>query len=401
MTEALTETLSSVRIAELVDLVVVWAMVWAGIVWLRATPARLALGGLGILVSFYLVARQFGLVLTTWILQGFAAVAVLVAVVVFQQELRRLFEQIAALGFRRRLLPAGPDAIDTLARSIAHLAQQRRGALLVFPGRQAVEGHVEGGMSLHADITEPLLLSLFDPHSPGHDGAVIVSGNRLTRFAVHLPLSTDHAQLGQRGTRHAAALGLAERTDALCVAVSEERGTVSVAREGRLRTLGTPQEVAGEIREFFEHLAPTSNKRPGRFKQLRGHWREALVALPIAGLLWFLAIPGATVVEIDREVRVSVGPLPEGYALEAVDPERVMVTLAGRRRDLYFLRPDELEVRVEPVLVDRGRRSFSVTREHVSHPEVVEVRDVEPDRVRLSLRERAAGPAAPAEPQPR
>jgi DNA integrity scanning protein DisA with diadenylate cyclase activity len=136
-------------------------------------------------------------------------VAVLVAVVVFQQDLRRLFERIAALGFRRRLLPAGPDAIDTLVRAIAHLAEHRRGALIVLPGREAVAGHVQGGLPLRADITEPLLLSLFDPHSPGHDGAVIVSGDRLMQFAVHLPLSTDHAQLGQRGTRHAAALGLA------------------------------------------------------------------------------------------------------------------------------------------------------------------------------------------------
>jgi uncharacterized protein (TIGR00159 family) len=384
------EALLSVRFAELIDLAVVWAMVWAGLVWLRATPARLALAGLGILAAFYFAARLFGLVLTTWILQSFAAVAVLVAVVVFQQELRRLFEQIAALGFRRRLLPAGPDAVDTLVRSIANLAQQRRGALFVLPGRQAVDGHVVGGLPLHADITEPLLLSLFDPHSAGHDGAVIVSGDRLMRFAVHLPLSTDHVQLGQRGTRHAAALGLAERTDALCIAVSEERGTVSVANAGELRTLGTPQEVAREIRDFLDQLVPARRKRPERFRRLRRRWREGLVALPIAGLLWLLAIPGSTIVELEREVRVSVGALPESYEIETVDPKQVSVTLAGRRRDLYFLRPDELEVRVEPILIEQGRRSFSVTREDVSHPEAVEVRGVEPDLVRLSLRERGA-----------
>ncbi|MDH3214213.1 MAG: DNA integrity scanning protein DisA nucleotide-binding domain protein, partial [Myxococcales bacterium] len=231
----MTETLLSIRVAELVDLAVVWIMVWAVIAWLRTAPARLALAGLGILVAVYLVASQLGLVLTTWILQSFAAVAVLVAVVVFQEDLRRLFEQIAAFGLRRRLPQTGPDTVDTLARTIANLAEHRRGALLVIPGREPVDRHVEGGLALDARITEPLLLSLFDPHSAGHDGAVIVVGDRLTRFAVHLPLSTDHAQLGQRGTRHAAALGLAERTDALCLAVSEERGTVSVASDGHLR----------------------------------------------------------------------------------------------------------------------------------------------------------------------
>jgi uncharacterized protein (TIGR00159 family) len=382
------DALLSVRFAELVDLAVVWAMVWAGIVWLRATPARLALAGLGILVAIYLAARQIGLVLTTWILQSFAAVAVLVAVVVFQQDLRRLFEQIAALGFRRRLLPAGPDAIDTLVRAVANLAEQRRGALIVLPGREAVDGHVEGGLPLNADITEPLLLSLFDPHSPGHDGAVIVTGDRATRFAVHLPLSPSHAQLRQRGTRHAAALGLAERTDALCIAVSEERGTVSVAEGGRLRTLQTPQEVAGEIRRFFNRLAPAARERPARFKLLLKQWREALLALPIAGLLWFLAIPGATVIELEREVRVSVNGVPQAHEIETVEPEKVRVTLAGRRRDLYFLGPEALEVRVDAILVELGRRSFSLTPANVRHPDGVEVRGIQPDRVRVALRKR-------------
>lgn len=386
----MSEALLSVRFAELVDLLIVWAMVWAGIAWLRGTSARLALAGLGILVAFFLVARQVGLVLTTWILQSFAAVAVLVAVVVFQQDLRRLFEQIAALGFRRRLLPAGPDAVDTLVRAIAHMAEQHQGALLVLPGRVAVAGHVEGGLPLNAEITEVLLLSLFDPHSPGHDGAVIVSGDRLTRFAVHLPLSTDRAQLGQRGTRHAAALGLAEQTDALCIAVSEERGTVSVAEAGRLRTLAAPQAVAGEIRRFIENLSPNGVKRPARFKRLFKRWREGLVALPIAGLLWVLAIPGGTVVEVEREVRVVVNGVPQAYEIEAIDPEKVRVVLAGRRRDLYFLGPEAVKVRVDAILIELGRRSFALTPENVSHPEAIEVRRIEPERVRLALRERAA-----------
>jgi uncharacterized protein (TIGR00159 family) len=387
------EALLSVRFAELVDLAVVWAMVWAGIVWLRATPARLALAGLGILVAIYLLARQLGLVLTTWILQGFAAVAVLVAVVVFQQDLRRLFEQIAAFGFRRKLLPASSDAIDTLVRAIVNLAEHRRGALVVLPGREAVDGHIDGGLPLHADITEPLLLSIFDPHSPGHDGAVIFTGDRVTRFAVHLPLSPNRTQLGQRGTRHAAALGLAERTDALCIAVSEERGTVSVAEAGRIRTLATPQEVASEIQRFFDRLKPASVERPSRFKQLLKGWREGLLALPIAGFLWFLAIPGATVVEIEREVRVSVNGVSQLSEIEAVEPEQVRVTLAGRRRDLYFLGPEAVKIRLDAILVELGRRSFSLTPADVLHPEDVEVRGIEPDRVKITLRQREPGPS--------
>jgi diadenylate cyclase len=376
-----------IRLVEVADLTIVWLMVWAGIAWLRATPARLGFAGLGSFVVFYLLARQLGLVLTTWILQGFAAVAVLIAVVVFQQELRRLFEQIAAVWFRRHVRTAGPDVVDTIVRTVARLAENRRGALIVIPGRESLGGHVEGGLELDAHITEPLLLSLFDPHSAGHDGAVIVSGDRAARFAVHLPLSADHAQLGERGTRHAAALGLAERTDALCIVVSEERGTISVAERGRLRTLGSPHEASDEIRGFLGRLAPVSGEGTHRMWWMLKRWREGLLALPISALLWLLAVPGATVIEIQREVEVSVNGIPANYRLDAVEPPSVRVTLSGRRRDLYFLGPDAVKVRVDALLVELGRRSFSLTPANVRHPETVEVRAIEPDSVKISLSE--------------
>jgi len=383
------DALLSIRFGELADLAVTWLFVWAGITWLRTTRARLVLAGLGILLAIYMLARQLGLVLTTWILQSFAVVAVLVAVVVFQHDLRRLFERIATLTMRRRV-STGPDRVDTLARTIANLAQQHRGALIVIPGRDPVEGHVEGGLALDARITEPLLLSVFDPHSPGHDGALILSGDRAECFAVHLPLSTDLAQLGQLGTRHAATLGLAERTDALCIAVSEERGTVSVAVDGRLRILKSPREVTGEIRRFLARIGLATPARPGQLKRMLGRWREGLLAMPIAGLLWLLAIPGATFVELDRELPVFVNGIPDGYQIERVEPERARVTLAGRRRDLYLLRPDALRVRVDAILVELGRRSFPLSPANVEHPENVEVRAVQPDRVRVELVERSA-----------
>jgi uncharacterized protein (TIGR00159 family) len=392
----MTETFLPVRLVEVVDLALVWVLVWLGIAWLRAMRARLALAGLGIFVAFYLLARQLGLVLTTWILQGFAAVAVLIAVVVFQQDLRRLFEQIAAVWFRRRLRTTGPDAIDTIVRTVAQLAELRRGALIVIPGREPVEAHVEGGLELDARITEPLLLSLFDPHSAGHDGAVIVVGDRAARFAVHLPLSTKYAQLDQRGTRHAAALGLAERTDALCIVVSEERGTVSVAQDGRLQTLGAPHEAADEVRSFLGRLAPTSGERTPQMRRMLKQWREGILALPVAALIWLPAVPGGTLIEVERNVAVLVSGVPAAYELLGVEPASVQVTLSGRRRDLYFLGPDAVAVRVDALLVEVGRRTFALTPANVRHPEAVEVRAIEPDSVRLSLREAQKPPKAAA-----
>jgi len=392
---AVYQALQSIRLIEIVDLTVVWILVWAGIAWLRTTPARLALAGLAILGAGYLVARQVGLVLTTWILQGFAAVGALIAVVVFQQDLRRLFEQIAAVGLRRGRVVSGPDSVDTLVRALVHLAEHRRGALVVIPGHESVEGHIDGGVSLDAEISEPLLLSIFDPHSAGHDGAVICEADRVSRFAVHLPLSTDHGQLGQRGTRHAAALGLTERCDALCVVVSEERGTVSIARDAKLQTLSSPQQVSQQIHDFLRDLNPQEVSASPRFQRMLARWREALLAVPVAALLWVLAVPGATPVDLERDVPVSVSGIPDGYELDRIEPDTVRVGITGLRRDVFILAPDALGVRVDAILVELGRRSFSLTPANVRHPDTVEVRSIEPDRVKVYLRKRSQ-PAAPA-----
>jgi hypothetical protein len=119
-----------------------------------------------------------------------------------------------------------------------------------------------------------------------------------------------------------------------------------------------------------------------------GKWREGLLALPVAALLWTLAVPGATIIEVDREVDVSVNGVPAAYQIEGVEPASVRVTLAGRRRDLYFLGPEDVKVRVDALLAELGRRTFSLTPANVQHPEIVEVRAIEPDRVRISLAER-------------
>jgi hypothetical protein len=110
--------------------------------------------------------------------------------------------------------------------------------------------------------------------------------------------------------------------------------------------------------------------------------------LPVAALLWTLAVPGATIIELDREVAVSVNGVPAAYKVDAVEPETLRVTLSGRRRDLYFLGPDAVRVRVDALLAELGRRTFAITPANVQHPEAVEVRAIEPDRVKISLSKR-------------
>lgn len=385
--------LPQIRWTDLVDIVLVSLLVWTAFSWLRRTRSRLALLGAVFLSAVYVVARLLGLQLTVWILQGVSAVLVIVLAVVFQHDLRQLFEQVAVwgLGRRNRELPA--DAVDMMARAVEQQAKTRTGALYVIPGRQPLEPHLDGGLELDGEISEPLLLSLFDSRTPGHDGALVVSGSRVSRFAVILPLSAARERLGDGGTRHAAALGLAERTDALAVVVSEERGTVSVARDGQLRRLESPATLAGEIRRFIEETAPRVEE-PGFWRRVARRWPEAALSLTLALASWLVLVPGSDEIETECSADVVVEDLPADYELLDVDPPAIRVTLRGPRRFL----PRESErcrIRLQPdaALLELGRRTFQVFPSQVEVSSRVAVEGLSQDHVQLSLEHVDAGPA--------
>jgi uncharacterized protein (TIGR00159 family) len=381
------DLLRDVGLLDVVDIGVVAVLAWLGLRLVRRTRARPALLGLATLGAIYLAARQLGLGLTAAIFQAFFAVLVLILVVVFQDDLRRIFEQVGAWVSRRRGEEPTGGPNDVLVRSAEQLAAARTGALIVVPGREPIDRHLEGGVELDGRLSQPLLLSLFDASSPGHDGAVVLVNDRITYFAVHLPLSTDREQLAGVGTRHAAALGLSERTDAMCIVVSEERGTISLAVGGRLRLIERPRALAIELRR---HQRPVPLRTSGNgWREPR--FRDAVLAIGIAAGLWVVQVPGSVVTEVEVDAPVIVEKLPAELRLEGVEPQGVRVRLAGRRRDLVLARSGSVEVRVDALLARLGRRTFQITPELVEHPEGLEVTSIRPERVKISI-----GPAESA-----
>jgi len=372
---------------ELLDLALVTALLYGLIVSFRGARARLVLVGVGLLGVLLLAARQLGLTLTAVLLQGLLLVALVLSVLVFQEDLRRVLERLAQRLTRGAQPQAPPEVADVVARAAFEMGRQGRGALLVLPRRDPLERHGEGGLPLDGRITEALLLSLFDPNSPGHDGAAIVEGDRVTRFAVHLPLSHDFEELGGRGTRHAAGLGLSERTDAACVIVSEERGEVSLAHRGRLNVIETPADLALHLRVLAGAVDATQLRRQRLRERLRAQGVPLLLALAASLALWVLMVPGSETAERAFLLPVEVDNLPAGFVLEEVQPSDVEVVVTGPRRLLLLLDSSSLDVRVDAFLVQLGRRTFEINPAAVQHPPGVGVSAVEPNRVQLRVRE--------------
>jgi len=366
---------------DLVDIALVASFGFLAIRYFRQTHARPALFGVALMGLVYAFARLLDLRLSASLFQGFFAVLVLILVVVFQEDLRRFFEQLGSWGNREQRQTAELEPLDVLVRAVARLAATRSGALIVLPGREPLGRHVDGGVVLGGRISEPLLLSLFDTSSPGHDGAVVLRGSTVERFGAHLPLSTEFAADGtEGGTRHAAAKGLAERCDAICVVVSEERGTVSIAQNGELRTLTRPEELAAELKRAL-----------GGEKEER-HWLlgevglDAAIAVTGALALWMAFIPGSDVLEITRGVRIEVTNLPKDLEVESVEPEEVTVTLRGLRRNIALAKRDDLSIQVDAYLARFGRRTFTLSASELRPANNLDVVEINPEKIRLSLR---------------
>ncbi len=381
---------SEIHLADILDISIAALLLWGALQAVRTSRSRAAALGLLTFGAIVLVARQLELKLTSWLLQGIAALSVLIVVVVFQDEIRRAFERISLIWHRTANdSPVSHHQVDLLTETLEKLAATQTGALIVLPGRDPLEGLVTGGIPLGGQISTPLLLSLFDSSSPGHDGAVIISAEKVTRFAVHLPLSTNAKLLKDRGTRHAAALGLAERSDALVVVVSEETGAISVARKGNLKRLPSSHRVGGIMLEFFQEY--TDPDVPLRWHQtlLRRSGLEGALALFAALGLWLLLVPGSVIMENSYQVPVITENVPTGFQLESTSPTTVEVTLSGARRKLYLLDPKKLSIRIDATLAQFGRQTFPVTPNHLLLPPELDVVNLAPKEVKVLVKKTA------------
>jgi len=385
--DVLVRSFSGLRAVDVLDIVIVSGLCWIAIAWVREARARVALGGIVSIALLFWTAEWLDLRLTTNLLQGFFAVAALVLVVVFQDDLRRFFEGITLWVIRNATPRPSSDLLDELGALCFSLAHRRVVSLFVFPGREPLDRLLNGGVYLDGRVSEPLLRSLLDPGTAGHDGAIVIRGGKVIRFGVHLPLSTEWAEIGGGGTRHAAALGLAERSDAFCIVVSEERGEVSVAWRGRLTHVKGTASLRVLVEKFLTRTAKRRRENwiESRLSLARRHWREGVLATAIATGLWVHTVPGAILDRSSKLIPVVIDNVPDGYRVLAIEPAEVDVEFEGTRRDLAMAPADEFHVRVDGDLVDQGRRTFSVGAGQVEHPPELSVVGMKPIKVRLSV----------------
>ena len=341
------------------------------------------LAGVLVAIAIFNVSQFLDLKGVNWIYSNLSPVALIGFVVIFQPEIRKLLERAASLK-RHQLGSEGANLSMQIADAVFALAEQKRGAILVLPGKESLEEWVFGGFDLDASPSNPLIMSLFDPHSPGHDGAMIIENGKITRFGVRLPLSKSEKLSKELGTRHHAALGLSEFTDAFVIVVSEERGVVSLFHNGEGEPAHDKVKVNSKIVSHWQSNASYALKGEKGFKLVPG----VGISLALAFIFWStVVISQGEMIERVFSVPIEYTATPENIALVGDKPTEIKLHLAGPKSEIDGTRANHLTAKIDLSQSRAGKQTFSVTQENLRLPRGVTLLDTVPSSLELSLKE--------------
>ncbi len=246
------------RWQDALDIILVAVIIYQVILILKGTQAMPVLGGMFLLFLVYLGARRLNLFTLEWLLDGIVKSFLLITIILFQSDIRRVLSRMGRKAFLST--PASePLILEEISGAVDFMSDRHIGALIALESQVGLSNYLEGAVKMDALVSKELLVSLFWPHNPTHDGAVIIQGDRVAAAGCVLPLSGNPNLDPELGTRHRAAVGLSESTDALVIVVSETSGAVSLAQGGRLlRHLSRLQ-----LRQALRNILEPSPERKG------------------------------------------------------------------------------------------------------------------------------------------
>lgn len=257
----------NLRWQDILDIILTTILIYQLLLLLRGTQGIQILTGILILLLTYWAARRLDLFTLEWFLESFVKSLLLIIIILFQADIRRVLSRVG----RRAIFHYGyanTQVLEEIAAAADELAKQKIGALFVLRRHGKLRDFLESGISLEAVVSRELLVTLFWPNSPTHDGAVIISEDQVLAAGCVLPLTQQAALDKSLGTRHRAGLGVTENSDAVAIIISEEKGQISLAREGKLTSNMSRTQLLHTLNEIFSQESTTT-----------GGWLEKLSRL--------------------------------------------------------------------------------------------------------------------------
>lgn len=380
----LTNFIYNIHVVDILDIALAASILYFILEGVRRNVSGRSVAGFAILVVIYTAARLTGMYLTELIIEIVFIVFLVGVVIVFQSDIRRLIARIGNWDLFNSSNFSSIDIVsDTITEAAASMAVSKTGALMVIKGKDNWERQIHGGIALNGLITVPLIQSIFNPKGPGHDGAVLIEENQITRFSVHLPLSTNLNKYSTGGTRHAAALGLSEQCDAFVVVVSEERGEISVAQDGNIHTLDESAELKKRLSRFLEdHYTSSKSKKRTRWWK-KSNLRTVAGAVVLSVILWlgFVYQPGT--VYRSYEIPIEYRNVKKGESLQGTFPSNIRITVFGSEQAFENFNPDNLVVSFDLGSPDAKDGVIEISAKNINLPSDLDLYETAPEQLIL------------------
>jgi diadenylate cyclase len=374
--------LTGLRWQDVVDIAFISYILFRLYILFRGTYVSRVIAGLALIWCVQKVAQYLGLIVTSWIMQDIIAVAALIIIIIFRNEIRSVL-QAKNLGaiFWRVPRKAEETPLEVTIESVFRLAKHKTGALIVFPGKEDIDDVVRGGIVLNGDVSKEIITSIFKTQSPVHDGAVIIRRGRVYKMGTILPLSRQEDLPSYYGTRHRAALGLAEVCDALVIVVSEERGDITAAHDGRITDVKDRFVLSGLLERHLGVLPKHSDEKAG---ERRHTLVAALVSVLFVTVVWFSFSRGFESM-MTLEIPVEYTKRAPRMEILETSVNTVHLQLSGSGSLIRSTRPEQVHVKLNLENAVAGRNTFTITGEDVSLPPGVFLKQVDPQVIEVSL----------------
>jgi diadenylate cyclase len=385
----LVSIIANLRVQDILDILFLTVIVYYLYLWFWGTKAFKALIGLLALGVVFTLARFWGLFLTTWVFQILWQVLIVLIIILFQSEIRQVLERVnplQVLGLRPSM--RSTDWILGFANALFSMAGKKIGALIILERMDFVEELITGGIPLDGEPGPEVLLSVFQKDSLLHDGALLIRKGRIAKVGCYLPLSSAERLPKAWGTRHRAGLGLSERCDAWIVIISEERGEISIAQDGKMLQVKEVNQLTNLVQEALAPTRPQAKSWKERILAPVIHrWPVKLGALCLVFLIWLL-LAGQQNFEVTLKIPLEVRSLPAGMEIvEPVNPE-VEITVQGVRKDASTVNRRNVHAEIDLSIARPGSMVFRISRNQILLPsDRIEIVKIKPPTMEFNLRE--------------
>ena len=382
MMDKLFSFIFSIRWQDFLDIAISSYILFRLYVLFRGTNVFRVIAGIALLWFFQRISVTLGLIVTSWAMQGIIALAAIIIIIVFRNEIRSVLQ---AKNLRAILwgFPGGETKtpIEIIVESIYDLSRKGIGALLVFPAKENLEDVLQSGIPLNGLVSKEMITSIFWHGNPVHDGAAVISGDKIVEVGAILPLSHRDDLPSHYGTRHRAAAGLAEATDALAVIVSEERGSVLSAKGSEISEAQSKAELARILQEHVGIAAESSDNNSRKKTEIAV---AAVASVLIVSGLWISFSRGQETL-IDLEIPVEYTGRDPGMEIIDTSVNTVRLQLGGSGALIKSAGPEQVKVALDLGNAVVGSNTYTITNDNITLPPGVYLKSVMPSVVDVNL----------------